>query len=835
MGVFNNFPYANFHELNADWIIEQVRKVMDDWEEYKTDMDLWKLGVDDQLAEFRAWFDNLDVQDEVRTVINELIQSGEFIEIAGPQIVSATEAWLAAHITPTTPAVDDTLSISGAAADAKVTGDRISDLKEDLEGYSEYLKIYNYDNRLIDKSQFIVGQNGTNGYVNTGINANFRTSNTKIEIQNIRIVVTGDVTNMYLNFQALDANDNILGLLRSGYAIPSNDFTLSAEWIRHNDRFPTAEYIRVNFYRYYGVVQDVGNADFDIIKTSSNVSEKLSTDETGLINGTFFKTYVVGNIYPFAEDKIENGYYQNSNGTLRVTNSSSMRGFIIEVSPNNDYICAAANFVVLLDENKRPITQEQIDYRYQTQFNVRNARYIALSYNNSYPESTYAICKGDTLVYDTKYEIPYIAVPPSEIDPDELDAAIASYIASHPISGTDNRPKASVTNVVVRIGNSNIDDGGNYIVFEDVCHQYDHNNKITGNIYALETALPGRTNQRIFKSIDGGLTWDLVTSLTCDVENGVKWTNIFVTAKSQTFVLLRENSESSHDVVTYAISDFTNPIGTLNIGSKYWHDSTHNIDYSFRNPTEYIMFAEYGKNTESEYYVWRSSNLGATWSKVKTDVADGGTPGSGDIKHYHTCQYLEDTNEWLLSSGDTDSQCKFWTSSDNGTTWTLRGSGSQDYRFLGVCYDSNYLYWGTDAPTALVPTKLIRCSRSTYEIQTVVEIPHNNAIYGITRVNIPNGILMVPQHEPASAAINGITKVVFYSFDKDALYNVADIPNIGVSDANYIGFETASKFQDIVSGSIFGVMTTNLAYANASNKSRYHVSKICRINLTMIN
>ena len=132
MGVFNNFPYANFHELNADWIIEQVRKVMDEWEEYKTDMDLWKLGVDDQLAEFQAWFDNLDVQDEVRTVMNELILSGEFIEITSPQIVSATEAWLAAHITPTTPAVDDTLSISGAAADAKVTGDRITDLKEDL-------------------------------------------------------------------------------------------------------------------------------------------------------------------------------------------------------------------------------------------------------------------------------------------------------------------------------------------------------------------------------------------------------------------------------------------------------------------------------------------------------------------------------------------------------------------------------------------------------------------------------------------------------------------------------------------------------------------------------
>lgn len=164
MGVFNNFPYANFHELNADWIIEQVRKVMDEWEEYRTDMNLWKLGVDDQLAEFQAWFDNLDVQDEVRTVMNELILSGEFIEITSPQIVSATEAWLAAHITPTTPAVDDTLSISGAAADAKVTGDRITDLKEDLSNsvYPVMItgkSIYNnggvLDNPSCDCSDFV--------------------------------------------------------------------------------------------------------------------------------------------------------------------------------------------------------------------------------------------------------------------------------------------------------------------------------------------------------------------------------------------------------------------------------------------------------------------------------------------------------------------------------------------------------------------------------------------------------------------------------------------------------------------------------------------------------
>lgn len=42
--------------------------------------------------------------------------------------------WLADHITqPTTPAIDTSLSVAGAAADAKATGDEITDLKDNIE------------------------------------------------------------------------------------------------------------------------------------------------------------------------------------------------------------------------------------------------------------------------------------------------------------------------------------------------------------------------------------------------------------------------------------------------------------------------------------------------------------------------------------------------------------------------------------------------------------------------------------------------------------------------------------------------------------------------------
>lgn len=138
MGVFNNFPYTNFHEMNLDWIIEEVKNTVTAWEEYKSNMDDWKAGVDTELEAFQEWFDNLDVQDEVRVVIRELINSGEFVTITTPQITTAVEDWLAEHITPTTPAVDDTLTISGAAADAKATGDAITNLKGDLYKYNAF-------------------------------------------------------------------------------------------------------------------------------------------------------------------------------------------------------------------------------------------------------------------------------------------------------------------------------------------------------------------------------------------------------------------------------------------------------------------------------------------------------------------------------------------------------------------------------------------------------------------------------------------------------------------------------------------------------------------------
>lgn len=62
--------------------------------------------------------------------VSDYLENSTAVEDA---VASATGEWLTENITqPTTPAVDASLSVSGAAADAKKTGDEISELKRDI-------------------------------------------------------------------------------------------------------------------------------------------------------------------------------------------------------------------------------------------------------------------------------------------------------------------------------------------------------------------------------------------------------------------------------------------------------------------------------------------------------------------------------------------------------------------------------------------------------------------------------------------------------------------------------------------------------------------------------
>lgn len=139
MGIFQQFPYANFHEMNLDEIIKIMRQMQDEWAATKAEWASYKDFID-------HYFENLDVSAEVLRAMRIFADDGTLNEIMDPTIATETAAWLADHITqPTTPAIDTSLSVAGAAADAEATGIAIGKVDFMLKetGESRFRKEFN--------------------------------------------------------------------------------------------------------------------------------------------------------------------------------------------------------------------------------------------------------------------------------------------------------------------------------------------------------------------------------------------------------------------------------------------------------------------------------------------------------------------------------------------------------------------------------------------------------------------------------------------------------------------------------------------------------------------
>ena len=177
MGVFRNFPYSNFHEMNMDEIIKIVKNMLEEWAQYYAEWDAWKNQLNDDWSNYQevmneAWqnmqdfinnyFDNLDVQNEINNKITDMVNSGEFVSIIAPYISPQVTEWLAEHITqPSGVVIDTSLTVSGACADAKATGDAIFILSKTSEINFTNGKYYqNITSEQIDLSDPVTSSTG---------------------------------------------------------------------------------------------------------------------------------------------------------------------------------------------------------------------------------------------------------------------------------------------------------------------------------------------------------------------------------------------------------------------------------------------------------------------------------------------------------------------------------------------------------------------------------------------------------------------------------------------------------------------------------------------------
>lgn len=245
----NKYPYTDYHELNLDWFMGEFKKLVAEWEETKGD---WN-----SLHDFvQNYFDNLNVQNEIDNKINAMIADGSFATIVTPLVeaalptivdgklpavvasqISAVVAtqidavvagqlpavaaaaaaeevgtWLAAHIDPDTGyVIDNTLTVSQAAADAKTVGDNIDELKSTLN--ANLISCANND-KLIFPSTFRFGTLDTDGQI-------------EVPSTNRRIVTENYIKLNYNTTIYVDAGFSAI------YCVYNNDLSLASRSIKN--------------------------------------------------------------------------------------------------------------------------------------------------------------------------------------------------------------------------------------------------------------------------------------------------------------------------------------------------------------------------------------------------------------------------------------------------------------------------------------------------------------------------------------------------------------------------------------------------------------------------
>lgn len=132
----------SYYELLCK-VIDYLNKTMEDVETLHGDVtNLHKAYVELQ-GYVNNYFNNLDVQNEINNKLDSMATDGTLLTIISPTISAETANWLSQHITnPSNPPIDTSLTVSGAAADAKTVSTRL--LKDGLSYCYQYDYLINY-------------------------------------------------------------------------------------------------------------------------------------------------------------------------------------------------------------------------------------------------------------------------------------------------------------------------------------------------------------------------------------------------------------------------------------------------------------------------------------------------------------------------------------------------------------------------------------------------------------------------------------------------------------------------------------------------------------------
>lgn len=166
MGIFQQFPYSNFHEYNLDELIKIVKNLQVAWAEYQ---DQWSDLYDrtnQALIDFKTfaynYFATLDLSEETEKALRRMIADGTINPVITNNLSSVVTDWLANNITITPGVVIDTsLSVEGAAADAKATGTVKNAVSNIMASYNKVNAVSGDNSAYALTAPYVLGSDGS--------------------------------------------------------------------------------------------------------------------------------------------------------------------------------------------------------------------------------------------------------------------------------------------------------------------------------------------------------------------------------------------------------------------------------------------------------------------------------------------------------------------------------------------------------------------------------------------------------------------------------------------------------------------------------------------------
>lgn len=125
--AFYQFPGSNFHDLNLDWLLQEMKNCLAEWEATKQEWTSTEESWSNLQQFVTNYFENLDISQEISDKINQMLADGTLLQLlTGPAQASASTAattWIQNNLSQQAGyAVDTSLSIAGAAADSRASG-----------------------------------------------------------------------------------------------------------------------------------------------------------------------------------------------------------------------------------------------------------------------------------------------------------------------------------------------------------------------------------------------------------------------------------------------------------------------------------------------------------------------------------------------------------------------------------------------------------------------------------------------------------------------------------------------------------------------------------------